>query len=68
MRAIHEGVDELSDVVYGTAITTGEWTQLTSNGEEITPTGGASDTVVAIVEVDSADKPLAYGRAVLNIG
>ena len=61
-------VDELSEVVYGTAITTGEWTQLTSNGEEITPTGGASDTVVAIVEVDSADKPLAYGRAVLNIG
>ena len=61
-------VAELSEVTYGSAITTGEWTQLTSNGEEITPTGGASDTVVAIVEVDSADKPLAYGRAALNIG
>lgn len=56
----------LSAVVYGTAITTSEWTELTGNGKEITPDTG--DTVVRVVEVDAADKPIAAGTASLNIG
>ena len=57
---------DLDAVTYGTAITTANWTALSSNGLEITPTSG--DTVVAVVEVDSAGKPVGYGKAVLNIG
>ena len=57
----------LDSVVYDTAITTANWTALTANGLEITPTSG--DTVVAVVEVNDTDKkPVGYGRAILNIG
>ncbi len=53
-------------VTAGTAITPGEWTELTSSGQEITPTG--SHTMIRVVEVDSANKPVSLGDAVLNIG
>lgn len=58
--------DNLIAVTYGSAITTGNWTELTSSALEITPTSG--DTVVRVVEVDGSNKPLAVGDAVLNIG
>lgn len=56
----------LPAVAHGTAITASAWTQLTASGTEITPTSG--QTVVRVVEVDAADKPIAVGDAVLNIG
>ena len=57
---------QLTAVTYGTAITTSAWTELTVNGGEITPASG--DTVARVVEVDAANKPIAMGDAVLNIG
>ena len=56
----------LTGVTYGTAITTSAWTELTAAATEITPASGK--TVVRVVEVDSASKPIAVGDAVLNIG
>lgn len=56
----------LTAVTYGTAITTSAWTELTANGLEITPTSG--HTVVRVVEVDSANKPIAMGDSKLYIG
>lgn len=56
----------LTAVTYGTAITTDSWKELTANEMEITPTSG--HTIVRVVEVDSANKPIAVGDAVLNIG
>lgn len=56
----------LIGVTYNTAITTGSWTELTANGLEITPTAG--DKYIRVVEVDSSDKPVAVGDALLNIG
>lgn len=69
MKWYYQTEDKASDldaVVYNTAITTANWTELTASGTEVTPTSG--DTIVAVVEVDSSNKPLAYGTAVLNIG
>ena len=59
-------VTGLIAVEYGTAITASSWTELTSNGMEITPASG--HTVVRVVEVDSANKPIAVGTTALNIG
>jgi len=56
----------LIGLTYGTAITYGNWTELTANATEITPTSG--DTVVRVVEVDSSYYPKAYADAILNIG
>ena len=56
----------LTAVTYGTAITTNAWTELTGNEMEITPASG--HTVVRVVEVDGANKPIAMGDALLNIG
>lgn len=56
----------LESVTYGTAITASNWTQLTANGIEIVP--GSSDTVVRVIEVNSSNKPIACGDALLNIG
>lgn len=56
----------LTAVTYGTAITAASWTELTSNGLEITPTSG--HTVVRVIEVDASNKPIASGDAVINIG
>lgn len=56
----------LSAVTYGTAITPSAWTELTTNGGEITPANG--DTVARVVEVDASNEPIAVGDCVLNIG
>ena len=56
----------LIGVTYGTAITTGNWTQLTSNGLEITPTAG--DLYIRVVDVDASNYPIAVGDALINIG
>jgi len=56
----------LTSITFGSAITTGNWTELTANATEITPT--ASHIVARIVEVDSADKPIAFADVPLNIG
>jgi len=56
----------LTSVTAGSAITTANWTELTASSTEITPTSG--HTYVRVVDVDSADKPLAVGDAILNIG
>ena len=56
----------LDAVTYGTAITTSNWTALDGNGKEVTVDSG--NTVVAVVEVGSDNKPLAYGVAVINKG
>ena len=56
----------LTAITYGTAITTGNWTQLTANATEITPT--ANHVIARIVEVDSANKPIAFADVPLNIG
>ena len=55
----------LPEVTYGTAITTSSWTELTAASVEVS---GGANTVVRVVEVDSASKPIAVGDAVLNIG
>ena len=57
---------DLEDVIYNTAITTTDWTVLTANGTEITPTPG--DLYIRVVEVDTSNKPVAVGDALLNIG
>lgn len=51
---------------HGTAIDTGEWTALSASGAEIV--AAADNHAIAVVEVDGENKPLAYGKAVLNIG
>jgi hypothetical protein len=53
-------------VVFGTAITPGDWTALAASGTEITPT--STHTRVRVVEVGTDNKPVAYGDAKLNIG
>lgn len=57
---------DLTAVTYGTAITTSAWTELTANATEIAPASGK--TVVRVVEVDIASKPIAVGDSLLNIG
>lgn len=56
----------LEAVTAGTAITPADWTELTSNGLEITPTAGHK--YIRIVDVDADNKPLAVGDAILSIG
>ncbi len=56
----------LTALTYNSAITTGNWTELTAAATEITPTSGHK--YVRVVDVDASDKPLAFGDAVLNIG
>jgi len=56
----------LAEVAHGTAITTGEWTELVGSEMQIAPAAG--HTVVRVVEVDDENKPIASGDAVLNIG
>ena len=57
---------ELESAAAGTAITAGNWTELTRNGAEITPTAG--DQWIRLIEVDSSSKPIAMGDAKLHIG
>jgi len=59
-------VGGLTAVTHGTAITPANWTELTANSVEITPTTGHK--FIRVVEVDASNKPLAVGTNVLNIG
>lgn len=59
-------VAALTAVTYNQAITTSGWTQLTANGTEIIPTSGHA--YIRVVEVDTSNKPVAVGDALLNIG
>lgn len=56
----------LTSVTYNTAITVANWTEITANGAEYTATAG--DKFIRVVEVDSANKPIAMGDAILNLG
>jgi len=57
----------LDAVVYDSALTIGNWTELTANGLEIGSLTGK--TVVAVCEANSSNyKPVAYGTSILNIG
>ena len=56
----------LTAVTAGTAITTTAWTLLNGNSLTFTPTSG--HTAIRVVEVDSANKPVAVGDAKINIG
>ena len=56
----------LDAVAHGTAITDANWTALAKSGTSVTVASGK--TVVAVVEIDSNKKPLAYGTAVVNKG
>jgi hypothetical protein len=56
----------LTAVTAGTAITVANWTELTTNGAEITPTAGHA--YIRVVDVDASNKPLGVGDAILNIG
>lgn len=56
----------LPTVTFGTAITTSDWTELTANATEITPT--ANSTVLRVVEVKAADnKPVAVADTRINL-
>ena len=56
----------LYGATYGSAITVGNWTELTANGLEVT---ASTNTVVEVVEIVVADsKPVAYGTAIVNKG
>lgn len=59
----------LEGVTYDTAITYANWTELTANGLEITPTSG--DKYVRVIEAAGSSttwKPVSVGDALLNIG
>ncbi len=56
----------LETVTAGSAITPGNWTELTATSAEITPTSG--HTMVRVVEVDASNYPVSVGDAILNIG
>lgn len=56
----------LTALTYGSAITTANWTEVTSNPMEIQPT--STHTAIRVVSVDSNNKPIASGDAILNIG
>lgn len=56
----------LAAVKHGTAITAEAWTAMADVTTEITPTSGHK--YVRVVEVDSSNKPVGFGDAILNIG
>lgn len=56
----------LDTVTYGTAITDANWTALAASGTEVAAASGK--TVVAVVEIGTDKKPLAYGTSVINAG
>ena len=57
----------LTAITYGSAITVGNWTELANSGAIYTA-GSATHKYIRVVEVDSANKPIAVGDAVLNLG
>lgn len=56
----------LTAITFGSAITTANWTELTTPATEITPTSG--HTMVRVVDVDANNKPISFGDAPINIG
>lgn len=67
-----EKAADLTAITYDQAITVGNWTEMKDannrpiNFVEITPTAG--HTIARIVEVDSANKPVAFADVLLSIG
>ena len=59
-------VGELPAVSYGTAVDTAGWTELKSASAAVDFEQG--DKFIRVVEVDAADKPVAVGTNVLNVG
>ena len=57
----------LTAVTPGTAITTSGWTELSGSGAVYTA-GAATHKYIRVIEVDSANKPIAMGDSVLNLG
>ncbi len=56
----------LPAVTYGTAVTGSAWTELTDESVELTPASGMK--FLRVAELDAANKPIAVGTTVLNIG
>lgn len=57
----------LIGVTAGSAITTGNWTELTANGASVSPVA-STDKFCRVVEVDSSNKPVSVGDCVLHLG
>ena len=66
MYQLAASASDLDAVAHGTAITDANWTALAKSGTAVTVASGK--TVVAVVEIGSDKKPLAYGTAVVNKG
>ena len=58
--------DALPAAIYGTAVTLSAWTELTADSTELTPASGMK--FLRVAELDAANKPIAVGTTVLNIG
>ena len=56
----------LPAVTYGTAVSGSGWTELTGESAELTPAAGMK--FLRVAELDAANKPIAVGTTVLNIG
>ena len=56
----------LPAVTYGTAVSGSAWTELTGESAELTPAAGMK--FLRVAELDAANKPIAVGTTVLNIG
>ena len=56
----------LPAVTYGTAVSGSAWTELTDESAELTPASGMK--FLRVAELDAANKPIAVGTTVLNIG
>ncbi|MBR5342895.1 MAG: N4-gp56 family major capsid protein [Oscillospiraceae bacterium] len=64
--AIAATADALPAAIYGTAVTLSAWTELTADSTELTPASGMK--FLRVAELDAANKPIAVGTTVLNIG
>jgi len=56
----------LITVTAGSAITTANWTELTSNGASVAPVA-TTDKYCRVVEVDASNKPVSIGDCVLHL-
>ena len=61
-----ETAEGFSELAYGTAVTTSQWTELTASGAVITPAEGHK--FIRVIEVDGENMPIACGESVLHIG
>lgn len=58
----------LTALEYGTAITTSAWTEMTTTPNLVEGATAGNNTIVRVVDVDSASKPISVGTAVVNKG